>query len=145
MEITRIFVSGFVATSAMTAFSYIVSNIRNKQFREPELLNKLLSKSNFFRLELSKTSIAGWILHYIIGWIFVVLFELIWNIELIPLSVLSGILLGFAAGIIGVLGWQIMFSLNKNVKKIKWSEYYFQLIIAHIIFGICAVGIYLIW
>lgn len=145
MEIIKILIAGVVATSLMTAFSYIVSAISNKQFREPELLNIILSKSSFFRLELSKKSSAGWILHYLIGWLFVLIFALVWDIELIPISILSGAILGFGAGIIGVFGWKIFFALSSNPPKIAWSEYYLQLIIAHIIFGIGTAVVYIVW
>lgn len=142
MEITRIFLGGLVATSVMTGFSYLLSNLRNKQFREPELLNALLSRSPFFRLKLSKNSLAGWILHYLIGWMFVILFAVIWKEGLMPSSIISGSILGLAAGIIGVLGWRIFFAIVENPPKINWSEYYLQLIAAHVIFGICAVLVY---
>ncbi|WP_034918962.1 hypothetical protein, partial [Gillisia sp. CAL575] len=146
MEITRLLVAGLVATSLMTAFSYIISNIRNRQFREPELLNIVLSRSDFFRIELSKNSSAGWILHYLIGWLFVIVFRLIWKLDIIPISFLSGGLLGFAAGIIGVLGWKMMFLLSKNPPDTNWDvEYYSQLIVAHIIFGLSVALVYNIW
>jgi len=145
METTRIITEGIVATSFMTAFSYIVSNIREKQFREPEILNELLSRSDLFRLKLKKTSSAGWILHYLIGWMFVILFEVVWQLKLIPFSILYGALLGLIAGIIGIAGWQIMFWMNKNSPKITWNEYYLQLLIAHIIFGTIAALIYVVW
>lgn len=142
MDIFRILISGFVATSIMTAFSYILSNIRNQQFREPELLNLVLSQSDLFRLELSRKSIAGWIIHYSIGWMFVAVFTKIWELDLIPSSLLWGAVLGFAAGIVGIFGWKILFSLSTKAIKIKLSEYYLQLIFAHIIFGICAAIVY---
>jgi len=146
MDIARLLVAGAVATSTMTAFSYIISNIRNRQFREPELLNIVLSRSDFFRLDLSKKSSAGWILHYLIGWIFVVFFEIIWKLEFIPISITSGAILGFAAGIIGVLGWKLLFYLSKNPPETTWDiEYYLQLIVAHIIFGVSAAVVYDIW
>tara|TARA_R100001369_G_scaffold29172_4_gene52725 strand:- start:215882 stop:216322 length:441 start_codon:yes stop_codon:yes gene_type:complete len=146
MEIIRLIVAGAIATSIMTAFSYILSNLLNKQFREPELLNIVLSRSDFFRLELSKNSSAGWILHYLIGWIFVVVFEIIWKLEFIPISISSGAILGLAAGIIGVLGWKLFFYLSKNPPETNWDiEYYLQLIVAHIIFGVSAAVVYNIW
>ena len=146
MEIMKIFLSGLIATSVMTAFSYILAEIRDKQFREPELLNMLLSRSDLFRLKLSKNSIAGWILHYLIGWMFVILFEVIWSLEIFSFSTLiSGVILGFIAGIIGIFSWKFMFWISKNPPKITWSEYYIQLIIAHILFGISAAIFYELW
>ena len=146
MEITKLLVSGVVATSVMTAFSYIISNIRNRQFREPELLNIVLSKSDFFRLELSKKSSAGWILHYLIGLIFVVIFESFWKLEIISISIISGAIFGFIAGIIGVFGWKLFFYLSEKPSEVTWDiEYYLQLVIAHILFGISVAVVYDVW
>ncbi|MCF4100821.1 hypothetical protein L1I30_03995 [Gillisia sp. M10.2A] len=145
MEVTKIICSGFAATSLMTAFSYLVSRIKNKQFREPELLNILISRSDLLNFKLSKKSSVGWVLHYVIGWIFVIIFDVLWKFNFPPFSVLSGALLGLVAGIIGVFGWKIFFSLSNNPPKIDWSEYYLQLIIAHIIFGVTAALVFLSW
>ncbi len=146
MEITRLIGAGIVATTLMTAFSYILSNLLNRQFREPELLNIVLSRSDFFRLELSKNSSAGWILHFLIGWLFIWIFEMVWKLEFVSLSIISGFILGLAAGIIGVLGWKLFFYLSKNPPETNWNiEYYIQLIIAHIIFGVSAAVIYQVW
>lgn len=145
MDTTRIILEGLFATTMMTVFSYIVANVRGKQFREPELLNELLSRSELFRLKLSKKSSTGWILHYLIGWIFVILFEVIWQNGLISFSILSGALLGFIAGLVGVVGWQLMFWINKNPSKTTRFEYYLQLMIAHVIFGISVAIIYKLW
>lgn len=139
-------VSAVVATSIMTAFSYILSNIRNKQFREPELLNIVLSSSDLFNLELSKKSSVGWILHYLIGLILVLIFEILLKFELIPISITSGAIFGFVAGIMGVFGWKLFFYLSEKPSEITWNiEYYLQLIVAHILFGISTSVVYLVW
>tara|TARA_R100000935_G_C2774850_1_gene139158 strand:+ start:10 stop:450 length:441 start_codon:yes stop_codon:yes gene_type:complete len=146
MEIIRLLVSAVVATSIMTAFSYILSKIRNKQFREPELLNIVLSSSDLFNLELSKKSRVGWILHYLIGLIFVLIFEMLLKFELIPISITSGAIFGFVAGILGVFGWKLFFYLSEKPSEINWNiEYYLQLIVAHILFGISTAAFYLLW
>lgn len=145
MEFIRIFIEGIVATTVMTTFSYVLANITKKEFREPELLNDLLSRSNLYRLKLSKKSAAGWILHYLIGWMFVILIEAAWLTELVEASVLSGALLGFLGGVIGIFGWKILFWINNNPPKISWSDYYIQLVIAHVLFGISTGIIYLLW
>ena len=146
MEIIRLVVAGIVATSVMTAFSYIVANIRNRQFREPELLNIVLSSSDLLRVDLSKKSSVGWILHYLIGLIFVVIFVIFWKLEFIPISIITGGIFGFLAGIIGVLGWKLFFYLSEKPSEVTWNfEYYLQLVVAHILFGISVAVVYLLW
>lgn len=136
MEIFTILISGFVATTVMTLFSYLVANFKSKQFREPELLNNLISRSEILTLKPSKNHFLGWFIHYLIGWIFVVIFSLIWKFAQFSADIISGTILGFIAGIIGIFSWKIMFKLNNNPPQINFSQFYYQLIIAHIIFGI---------
>lgn len=146
MEIIKLLVIGIVATTCMTLFSYILSNIRNRQFREPELLNILLSKATLFKVKLPQKSSIGWIIHYLIGLIFVVIFEILWKLKFIPISITSGAIFGFIAGIIGVFGWKLFFYLSKKPSEITWNiEYYLQLIVAHIIFGISTAILYDVW
>lgn len=142
MEIFTILVSGLVATSVMTLFSYVVSNFKSKQFREPELLNSLISRAEIISLKPSRNHLLGWIIHYLIGWFFVLVFSLIWEFTQFSATIISGAVLGLAAGIIGIFGWKIMFKLNRNPPEIDFSQFYLQLIIAHILFGISAAMVY---
>lgn len=145
MEVFTILISGLVATTVMTLFSYVVSNFKAKQFREPELLNSLISRSEIIELKPSKKHFLGWIIHYLIGWFFVVGFSFIWEYTQFSADIISGAVLGMAAGIIGIFGWIMMFKLNQNPPEIDFSQFYIQLIIAHILFGISAAIIYVIF
>ena len=42
MNLKHLLVSGLIGTSAMTAFSYLVSEKQGRYFKEPEILNDLL-------------------------------------------------------------------------------------------------------
>ncbi len=137
-----VLIPALVATSAMTAFSYIYSVIVKKQFREPELLNKLLMRwSNRFQ-NLSTNSLLGWIIHYLVGVFFMFVFYLIWEKLEIEATVLSGIILGFVAGILGVFGWNITFWIHPNPPKLNFKQYFVHLILAHVVFGISGVITY---
>lgn len=142
MDITLVLIPALFATSAMTAFSYIFSAIVKKQFREPELLNMLLMGwSNRFE-QLTKDSLVGWVIHYLVGVFFMLFFHLIWEGFGIEATLLSGTILGFAAGILGVIGWNITFWIHPYPPKLDFKQYYVHLIIAHVIFGISGVIIY---
>lgn len=142
MDITLVLIPALIATSAMTAFSYIYSEIVKKQFREPELLNKLLmSWSNSFQ-NLTKSSLVGWAIHYLVGVFFMLVFYLIWQILNVEATVVSGIIMGFAAGILGVVGWRFTFWIHPNPPKLDFKQYYIQLILAHVVFGISGVITY---
>lgn len=138
MDILLIILSGFVATSLMTMFSYIVAEVKKSQFREPQLLNILITLAPLIHIKVSIRNILGWIIHYIIGWIFVVCFDFIWRYSGVDPSLASGAYLGFIAGIIGVSGWKIFFILSPNPPGIEFKNFYLQLIVAHIIFGLGA-------
>lgn len=142
MDITLVLIPALVATSAMTAFSYIFSAIVKKQFREPELLNTLLMRwSNRFE-QLTKGSVVGWVIHYLVGIFFMLVFHLLWEGLEIEATVLSGIILGFAAGILGVIGWNITFWIHPNPPKLDFKQYYVHLIASHVVFGISALITY---
>ncbi|WP_051935726.1 hypothetical protein [Salegentibacter sp. Hel_I_6] len=138
MDILTIFISGVIATTVMTIFSYVVSHFKSKQFREPELLNALISRSEIIKLKISKNNILGWIIHFMIGWFFVFAFSFIWEFTNFFAGILSGSILGLLVGVIGIFGWKLMFKLNRNPPNIDFSQFYLQLIIAHILFGISA-------
>lgn len=139
----QILTGGIIATSLMTLFSYLAARIMSRQFREPQLLNILIKRSSKIPLSPGKKSPAGWIIHYSIGWLFVFLFDLIWKFTELEPSLLSGALLGFIFGFIGISGWKIMFYLNPDPPELDFRKFYFQLIIAHIIFGLGASLVYL--
>lgn len=135
-------IPALVATSAMTAFSYVFSAIVKKQFREPELLNLLLMRwSNRFE-QLTKDSFVGWVIHYLVGVFFMLFFHLIWEGLGIKATALSGIIMGFAAGILGVIGWNITFWIHPNPPKLDFKQYYVHLIMAHVVFGLSGLSTY---
>lgn len=143
MNPNKIILGGLIATSLMTLFSYTVSYIKSSRFKEPELLNILISRSTFFSFNPSKKNVTGWMIHYFIGWIFVTIFDLIWNFTFIEPSLVSGSFLGFLAGFVGITGWKLMFRSNTDPPGVEFKNFYFHLMIAHIIFGAGASIVYL--
>ena len=143
MNFSTIFLISFIATTLMTAFSYAVSNLFDRQFREPILLKEL-----FYKFKLSQNAnildIFSWTVHYIIGAIFILIYNIFWNYQIIGLTFSAGTFIGFVSGLIAVLGWKIMFHFSgiHNKKQDVW--YYIQLVLAHIVFGITAVTIFTI-
>lgn len=137
-DILVILLSGGLATAIMTAFSYVLANIQSEQFREPELLNSLISRSETIKLNPSKNHLVGWLLHFIIGWIFAAIYFLICAFTPVETGIISGSVFGLIAGVAGIIGWKIMFKLNNNPPNIDFSRFYIQLVIAHVIFGAVA-------
>lgn len=123
-----------ISTSCMTLFSYLLSNKANKQFREPEMLNSLIKGSETFSNSVDKSHASGWLIHYVIGFLFVVAFVFLYHIDCMALNFLSFFIFGICAGIIGVIGWQVMFMLNNDPPKVHLKFFYLQLIGAHLVF-----------
>ncbi len=121
-----------VATLLMTAFSYLYAYLSKGNFKEPQLLNLLLTRIS--GIPIRKKSIVGWILHFVFGIIFTVIIYLFWETFMQP-NWINTLLIGIIAGIIGSIGWKIFFVLHPKPPKIKFIEYSLQLIIAHIIFS----------
>jgi len=126
--------AALTGTTLMSAFSYITSQKEYKQFREPELLNKLVSRMPL-DVKADKNSIVGWAVHYIVGLIFCTLYDRIWQ-RLTPTErLLVALPLGAVSGVIGAVIWKSTFKVHPFPPIIRYRRYYFHIILAHIIFG----------
>ncbi|WP_179352046.1 hypothetical protein [Winogradskyella vidalii] len=134
--VIQIIVAGIVATLVMTAFSYLLSAVTNYKLKEPQFINLLLSKSRLFSLDIEKTHLLGWMLHFMVGISFVVCYHLLRTLNVLNDSLVHALLFGLTAGLIGVAFWWITLRLHSNPPKLNRSFYLFQLIPAHIIFGV---------
>jgi len=65
------------ATSAMTWFSYAMSENFRELYKEPVLLSFALKKTNITLSEKSRKT-WGWLIHYIIGFLFVMGYHMVW-------------------------------------------------------------------
>jgi len=131
-------ISGAVAVIAMTFFSALYNYFTKDEFREPNLLSQIFKKL-FQRTSTQKTFISGWIAHFLIGYIFLGLYELAWWYFDIPKSVDIAILFGTVSGFLGIIGWELMFKIARYRIDFSYGHYYFHLVLAHIVFSIVAV------
>lgn len=135
MELTKIVLGGLVGTTIMTAFSYMCGILFSKEFGEPKLLNKLLNRSFSGDEDVKEDSPLGWIIHFAIGILFAWIMHLffLWTDHTTwPI----GSLLGLAMGMLGVLGWALVLNLHRSPPKLELTEFYLQLVVAHVIFGL---------
>jgi hypothetical protein len=127
--------------TVMTAFSYVISVSFRKLFAEPVLLNYVICLLHI-TIKPKMESALGWVLHYVIGAVFVVIYHVIWNLRLLNDDWLTGIMLGAGSGVIGILGWMIIFSLPPKKPRVAFSQYYIQLFFAHIFFALPIVAVH---
>ncbi|HEX8270582.1 MAG TPA: hypothetical protein VF581_11880 [Flavobacterium sp.] len=144
MDILRILLATLVATSLMTMFSYYLSEKFNALYKEPVLLKKIMEMTKL-HFNSSVQTVLGWLIHYLVGLLFVIAYDRLWHTGYVDATWFSGILLGIASGIIGVVGWMFLFSIPNHAPRVKYREYYQQLFFAHIIFALAAVTIYKLW
>ncbi|HSN59430.1 MAG TPA: hypothetical protein VLR49_00740 [Ferruginibacter sp.] len=135
MQTGKILSSAIVGTSAMTLFSYLVSESENKNFREPEVLGQLIKR---LPISCSKETaqIAGWSIHYAVGLLFLVIYDELWRQKNINPSFTSGALLGAASGVAGITGWKGTFELHPNPPAKNLTKFFGHLLLAHIVFGV---------
>lgn len=129
------------ATSAMTWFSYAMSKNFRELYKEPVLLAFALEKMNLNRSEQTKKT-WGWLLHYAIGFLFVIGYHIIWVKDIIAISPLGALLLGVISGVVGIISWVLIFKITHHQPPIDFKGYYIQLFFAHIIFAIIATVLY---
>jgi hypothetical protein len=136
----------YVAAALMTTFSYIFSSIRKGKFKEPMLLNELMARLHWIPVHTIAYHPLGWLTHFVVSVLFVAAFEIVKHHTGIDLTFLTLTMAGAIFGVIGIIGWEITFRIHPSPPPdVKLSEYYLQLFIAHIVFGIgMFVGYYLV-
>ena len=128
----RILKMSIFATSGMTLFSYVFSRMFNRKFLEPLLLNQLVFSN---KKASSKNHPAGFVAHYAVGTFFSALYYIYWKKTVPDPKALSGSVMGFLNGLLGVSGWHLFFVLHPNPPAIENRKYYIHLVFAHMVFG----------
>ena len=139
--ITKIVAGATAGTAAMTAFSYVASDTKNKEFREPEVL-RMLVKRLFPDVSERQGQVAGWLLHYGAGIFFTTLYHQLGKNGKQRPSILNGLLLGGVNGLLGVAIWKAAFALHPRPPKISEKNYFGHLLLAHLVFGVATAAGY---
>jgi len=132
----KIIAVALVATSAMTLFSYLLSALLQANFREPELLEHVL-----LALKEPAAAILAWIIHYAVGFLFVIVYAYFWSVRKVAVMK-SRVLLGFLSGLIAWLAWYLVLQARPDLPVANHIAYYIQLVAAHVVFGIAAGFVY---
>jgi hypothetical protein len=135
MNIKAVAGAGIAGTSIMTAFSYILSLAKDKNFKEPLLLSLMLQALNPSIKE-KPANIAGWQLHYMTGiaWAAVYIYFLK-KLKRKPSFSAACIFSVICAGL-AVRIWKTCFKLHPDPPKTDFKEFYRQLVVAHFLFSI---------
>lgn len=131
-------VSSVPASTAMTAFSYGLSRVMNKQFREPELLAYLVDQQPLVKITGNykmANKPVGFLLHYMAGVGYAAGYEYLWKPFVKLPAIVSGAVYGVVAGVSGTLVWEAVIQMRNDPPKLDKPAYYTHLVLAHIIFG----------
>ncbi|HZV68437.1 MAG TPA: hypothetical protein VFG10_02805 [Saprospiraceae bacterium] len=134
MQSRKVISSALTGTAFMTLFSYLVSDSKNKNFREPDVLANLL-RSLFPDFDKQHATVAGWSSHLAAGILFTTLYDLIWENTKIKPNLVSGLLFGAASGLVGILIWKISFEAHPHPPIKDLKTYFGHLMLAHLVFG----------
>jgi hypothetical protein len=141
MYISKIIVSSIGGTSLMSLFSYLVSDQKHKNFKEPEILSDLV-KRVIPDISKQQADIGGWVLHYAVGTLFTAIYDQIWDKTSIKPNIKSGALLGALSGLAGIAIWRTTIAMHPRPPIKDYNSYYKHLLLAHILFGIAAAESY---
>lgn len=131
----RMLSSGSIGTSFMTLFSHLVSESEQEQFREPELLATLIENLHA-NIKKEYAQSAGWVLHYLVGYMFAMIYQHVWKHTRTKPGFASGLVLGGISGVLAIAVWNTVFRLHPDPPRIDFKKYYIQLFIAHLVFGV---------
>ncbi|WP_157278262.1 hypothetical protein [Olivibacter sitiensis] len=124
--------SGIIGTSMMTLFSYYVSRSRNKNFKEPKLLAKIVN-SIIKQEQVARAS--GWAMHYAMGILLAAAFNAYWRKAHIKPGLGQMLIAGISSGAFGVGMWKLIFTIHPKPPKTPYGHYYRHLMLAHLAFS----------
>lgn len=113
MKTRNVLLGAAAGTAAMTLFSYFLSGKKDKGFKEPKILGKMMS-SAFPSLEETQAEIAGWMMHVSMGLFFAWLYHRSPDIRKLYPDLPDAVVVGASNGVLGVLLWKLLFSLHPD-------------------------------
>lgn len=134
MKLTRIAAAGTIGTAVMTVFSLLVSKAAKKNFTEPIILGQLLHR--VYPINNTSAQIAGWSSHLGMGILFTGFYEKYLELKKTKPTLANTLLFGLLGGATGVAMWHATLKAHPNPPGIDIKNFYKQLILAHLVFGI---------
>lgn len=140
MELLKICVAAFAATSIMTVFSRYVSERFGQIFKEPVVLGFIISRiGHETDIEHKKLCERG--VRYLSGLFIVFCYHYVWTHTDIDPTWFSGLVFGIITGLAAVCFWYFLFKIP-TVDKVRFKEYYLPLFATYVLFGLSVIVIY---
>lgn len=128
--------ANFVGTTLMTLFSEVVSEIKGSNYNEAEILGELLNRIT--PLQKSQARAAGYLGHYGVGLGFAAVYVAYLNKTKAKPNLLNSVAYGALSGVAGAFIWHATFKAHPNPPGVNLKNYYKQLVLAHVVFGVGA-------
>ena len=134
MKLSDAILAGIAGTTTFTLFSYIMTERTGKDYEQPELLGKMIDRTEI-DLTKKESEYSGWLIHYLTGIIFATVYKKILDLSSIKPGIKNGAITGAITGLPAILGWHTLLYLHPNPPRKKSWDYYAELVAGHIIFG----------
>lgn len=136
MNTKQVVAAGITGTTLMTLFSDVVSKIKGSNYNEALILGELLNRIT--PLSKKQAQVAGWLGHYTVGMGFAAVYATCLNETKRKPTILNGIVYGALSGLAGAAIWHATFKAHPNPPAVDLKNYYKQLVLAHVVFGVVA-------
>lgn len=134
MKTGNVLLAALAGTTSMTLFSYLVSRKKNRDFKEPKLLGKMVYRA-IPEIKKPQAKVAGWCLHCGTGLFFTVMYKELLDDTKLQSNLPEAVLLGVANGILAVGIWGTVFMLHPDPPEINFKKFFGHLILAHVFFA----------
>lgn len=136
MHTKSVVTAAVTGTSIMTLFSEVVSKIKGSNYNEAQILGELLNRIT--PLNKKQAEVAGWIAHYAVGIAFAAVYAAYLEKTKRKPTLLNSMIYGALSGLAGAAIWHATFKAHPNPPGVDLKNYYKQLVLAHVVFGITA-------
>lgn len=135
MLFKKILFPTLLGTTAMTAFSLLVSKKKKRNFNEAKVLAEMLERLPDGP-DNEEATAAGFGAHYLAGLLFVAGYVWLWEKDIVQPDTPTGAALGAASGLVGIAAWELMFTTHPDPPPKNRKRYFGHLMLAHVVFGI---------
>jgi hypothetical protein len=129
----NILLPAIAGTSLMTVFSYIITELEDKNFSEPELLAHI--EKRLLKAPKKIALLAGWATHYSVGIMITSFFYLIRQNTNMKSAFKGSLILGALSGLSAIVAWKIALKTLPGRSDNFYNKFYSQLFVAHFVFA----------
>lgn len=126
-----------IGTSIMTAYSWLMSTVKNNNFKEPVLLGQMAHRLTPW-VKRKKSRWVGWGMHYLVGLLFAESYAPFFSDIPGKINLVKGLVFGGLSGIAAILIWKFSLDSHPLPPHVNFIHFAGQLFVAHLIFGFFA-------